>query len=629
MDLKTQVAVVGAGHAGVEAALAAARMGVDTVLFTLSLDAIANMPCNPSIGGSGKGHLVFEIDALGGEMGYAADCVTLQSRTLNLGKGAAVHSRRVQADRMAYRALMKKTLEHEPKLRLVQAEVCDLLWEGEGGDRSVCGVVTRLGERWHAERVILATGTYLAGAVFIGDCTYPSGPDGMLPANALADALRRAGIRLVRFKTGTPARIARRSLDFSQMEEQKGETDTLPFSCRTDAAAFAALPQLPCHILYTNAKTHRIIRENLARSAMYSGNITGTGPRYCPSIETKIVRFADKERHQLFVEPTGAGSEEMYLGGFSTSMPADVQHEMIASLPGCAAAEIMRYAYAIEYDCVDPLSLYPTLAFKDIAGLYGAGQFNGTSGYEEAAAQGLVAGINAALSVKGEEPMILPRSSSYIGTMIDDLVTKGTDEPYRIMTSRSEYRLLLRQDNADLRLSDIGHRVGLIGEERYAAFCEKRRQIENEVARLQRTTVAPTAAVNACLTALGSAPITSGAHLCDLLRRPEVSYAALAPIDEGRTPLPRTVAETVEVQVKYDGYIRREMAEVERQSKLEQKKIPADIDYADLPGLRIEAVQKLTAVRPLSVGQAARISGVNPADITVLLIYLRDRYHKT
>ncbi len=627
MELATTVAVVGAGHAGVEAALAAARMGVPTVLFTLSLDAVANMPCNPSIGGSGKGHLVYEIDALGGEMGYATDRVTLQSRTLNLGKGAAVHARRVQADRMLYRQIMKETVERQPNLRLVQAEITDLLFEeAENGRRRVCGVRTALGEEWRAERVILATGTYLAGAIFIGSYTVPSGPDGMLPANALSASLSAAGVRMMRFKTGTPARVARRSIDLSRLEEQMGEENTVPFSVRTDEEEFAARAQIPCHIVYTNRSTHEIIKKNLERSAMYSGNITGTGPRYCPSIETKIVRFADKERHQLFVEPTGATSEEMYLSGFSTSMPADVQHEMIRSLPGFENAEIMRYGYAIEYDCVDPLSLYPTLAFKDIDGLYGAGQFNGTSGYEEAAAQGLVAGINAALSVKGEEPLILPRASSYIGTLIDDLVTKGTEEPYRMMTSRSEYRLLLRQDNADLRLSEFGHRVGLLSEERYAAFCRKREQIDTEIARLEKTTVPPSEQVNSLLASLGSTPITTGMHLAELLRRPEVSYASLAAIDPSRPDLPRAVRTTTEVQVKYEGYIHREKAEAERTAKLESKKLPADIDYLSLRGLRIEAAEKLAAIRPLNVGQAARISGVNPADITVLLIYLKERY---
>ena len=625
MRQETKVAVVGAGHAGVEAALAAARMGMDTVLFTLSLDAVANMPCNPSIGGSGKGHLVYEIDALGGEMGYAADRVTLQSRTLNLGKGAAVRSRRVQADRMLYREYMKETLERTENLRLVQAEIVDLILdEDENGKKSVRGVITSLGEEFFAARVILATGTFLASEVFVGESVVKAGPDGMLPATALSAALRRIGLPLVRFKTGTPARISRRSIDLTALEEQKGEENTRPFSSRTDPVAFAALPQISCHITYTNPKTHEIITDNLSRSAMYSGNITGTGPRYCPSIETKIVRFADKARHQLFIEPTGKNSEEMYLGGLSTSLPPDVQYEMVHSIAGLERAEIMRYGYAIEYDCIDPLSLYPTLAFKAVNGLYGAGQFNGTSGYEEAAAQGLVAGINAALSLRGEEPMILPRASSYIGTLIDDLVTKGTAEPYRVMTSRSEYRLLLRQDNADLRLSDIGHRVGLLDDARYAAFCDKRSKIEGEIARLAKTTVPPSAAVNAILEAQGSTPIESGARLSDLLRRPEITYAALAPIDPARPPLDASVCETVEVSVKYEGYIRREEAEVARQAKLEEKRLSPDLDYHAIRGLRLEAIEKLSAVRPLNIGQASRISGVNPADITVLLIWLRD-----
>ena len=625
MKMQAEIAVVGGGHAGIEAALACARMGADTVLFTLSLDALANMPCNPSVGGSGKGHLVFEIDALGGEMGYAADCVTLQSRTLNLGKGAAVHARRVQADRAAYHAQMKKTLEGQAHLRIVQAEVTNLLLDEGPHGRRVRGLLTRTGEEWAAEKIIIATGTYLSGAVFMGEVNYPAGPDGALPANALGMSLRRAGVPLRRFKTGTPPRVARRSIDFSRLEIQPGEADTLPFSARTDPRAFAARPQLPCHIVYTNAETHRIIRENLGRSAMYSGSITGTGPRYCPSIETKIVRFADKERHQLFVEPTGADSDEMYIGGFSTSMPPDVQYAMLHTLPGFEKAEIMRYAYAIEYDCADPLSLWPTLAFKDVDGLYGAGQFNGTSGYEEAAAQGLVAGVNAVLSLRGQAPMVLPRASSYIGTMIDDLVTKGADEPYRVMTSRSEYRLLLRQDNADLRLSDIGHRVGLLDDERYAAFCRRRDAVTAECRRLADTTVPPSGAVNECLAAMGSAPIATGVRLADLLRRPEVTYAGLAPIDPARPALDRRTAATVEVQTKYEGYLRREMSEVEKQAKWESHRLPPDIDYAAVTGLRIEAAEKLSAVRPLSVGQASRIAGVNPADITVLLIYLQSR----
>ena len=620
---KTQVAVIGAGHAGIEAALASARMGVDTVLFTISLDAVANMPCNPSVGGSAKGHLVFEIDALGGEMGYAADRATIQSRTLNLGKGAAVHSKRVQADRNEYKKIMKATLEAEPRLRLVQAEIVEILTEQkEDGTVSVAGVRTSLGEVWSASRVIIATGTFLESQIFVGDKVYYGGPDGMLPSRGLSASLRSLGLTLQRFKTGTPARVHRRSIDFSVLEEQCGEDEPTPYSVRSEERE---VNLVSCHVVYTNAETHRIIRDNLGRSAMYSGNITGEGPRYCPSIETKLVRFADKERHQLFVEPCGLDTEEMYIQGFSTSMPTDVQYDMLRSLKGFEHAEIMRYAYAIEYDLADPTEMYPTLEFKKVSGLYGAGQFNGTSGYEEAAAQGLVAGINAALAEKGEPPMILTRDSSYIGTMIDDLVTKGAAEPYRVMTSRSEYRLLLRQDNADLRLTDIGHRVGLIGEERYAAFCEKRDAIDREIHRLEHTVIAPSAEVNSLLSSLGSVEITTGAKLSELLRRPELCYKALAPIDKDRPDLPRSVAVTAEVQVKYEGYLRRERAEAERQKRLEEKLLPADIDYSALTGLRLEAIEKLSKIRPQNLGQAARISGVNPADISVLMIYLSSK----
>ena len=620
---KTQVAVIGAGHAGIEAALASARMGVDTVLFTISLDAVANMPCNPSVGGSAKGHLVFEIDALGGEMGYAADRATIQSRTLNLGKGAAVHSKRVQADRNEYKKIMKATLEAEPRLRLVQAEIVEILTEQkEDGTVSVLGVRTSLGEVWSASRVIIATGTFLESQIFVGDKVYYGGPDGMLPSRGLSASLRSLGLTLQRFKTGTPARVHRRSIDFSVLEEQCGEDEPTPYSVRSEERE---VNRVSCHVVYTNAETHRIIRDNLERSAMYSGNITGEGPRYCPSIETKLVRFADKERHQLFVEPCGLDTEEMYIQGFSTSMPTEVQYDMLRSLKGFEHAEIMRYAYAIEYDLADPTEMYPTLEFKKVSGLYGAGQFNGTSGYEEAAAQGLVAGINAALAEKGEPPMILTRDSSYIGTMIDDLVTKGAAEPYRVMTSRSEYRLLLRQDNADLRLTDIGHRVGLIGEERYAAFCEKRDAIDREIHRLEHTVIAPSAEVNSLLSSLGSVEITTGAKLSELLRRPELCYKALAPIDKDRPDLPRSVAVTAEVQVKYEGYLRRERAEAERQKRLEEKLLPADIDYSALTGLRLEAIEKLSKIRPQNLGQAARISGVNPADISVLMIYLSSK----
>lgn len=621
-ELKTKVAVVGAGHAGIEAALAAARLGLDTVLFTLNLDSVANLPCNPSIGGSGKGHLVFELDALGGEMGRAADCVTLQSRTLNLGKGAAVHSKRVQADRAAYRNLMKQTLEKQENLRIFQGEVIALLTEGEGENLRVTGVKTALGECWEAERVILCTGTYLESSIFIGEGVYSSGPDGLMPARGLSKSLSALGIRMMRFKTGTPARVHRRSIDFSVLEEQAGEEKITPFSTLTDSEELNAREQIPCHIVYTNENTHRVLRENMERSAMYSGHIVGAGPRYCPSIETKIVRFADKERHQLFVEPCGRDTDEMYIQGFSTSMPTDVQRKMLATLPGFEKAEIMRYAYAIEYDLADPTQLYPTLEFKTVSGLYGAGQFNGTSGYEEAAVQGLVAGINAALSLKGEPPMVLSRASSYIGTLIDDLVTKGTEEPYRIMTSRSEYRLLLRQDNADLRLSEIGHRVGLLSDERYAAFTEKKAAIEKEIERLCSTVVSPCEAVNSCLASMGSSPISTGARLSELLRRPEVSYEGLAPLDKNRPTLPKAVVLTAVISVKYAGYIAREEAEAERQKRLEDKLLPPELDYASIRGLRLESAEKLAAIRPLNIGQASRISGVNPADISVLLIYL-------
>ncbi len=624
-DFNADVIIIGAGHAGIEAALASARIGADTVVFTTNLDAVGNMPCNPSIGGSAKGHLVFELDALGGEMGYAADKVTLQSRTLNLGKGAAVHSKRTQADRDAYKKYMKHTLEGEPRLRLIQGQVVDILTEGEGASVSVIGVLTALGERWYARRVVIATGTFLDSVIFVGDKSYPAGPDGMMPANGLSDSLSALGIALRRFKTGTPARVHRRSIDFSRLEKQSGEDVATPFSVRSDPKNITHRA-LDCHIVYTNAETHRIINENLGRSAMYSGNIVGTGPRYCPSIETKLVRFADKERHQLFVEPCGMDTEEMYIQGFSTSMPTDVQYDMLRSLEGFENAEIMRYAYAIEYDSVDPTELLPTLEFKRISGLYGAGQFNGTSGYEEAAVQGLVAGANAALAALGREPLILPRASSYIGTLIDDLVTKGTNEPYRMMTSRSEYRLLLRQDNADVRLTDIGHRIGLISDERYELFLKKRKMTEDEVHRLERTNIPPSEEVNLLLESLGSTPITTGVKLAELMRRPELNYEALGAIDKDRPELSSAIRVTAEITVKYDGYIKRQLAEVERVSRLEKMLLPPDIDYLSISGLRREAAEKLSAIRPASIGQASRISGVNPADISVLLIKLNEQH---
>ena len=617
MSMKTKVAVIGAGHAGVEAALACARLGIDTVLFTMSLDAIANMPCNPSIGGTGKGHLVYEIDALGGEMGRAADLCTLQSRTLNLGKGAAVHSKRIQADRKEYQKIIKHVLEKTSNLRLVQAEIIDI----SAPDGKVSSVTTSLGEIWECEAAIICTGTYLESRIFVGDVNYSAGPDGMLASRGLSAALERIGVKLMRFKTGTPSRVLKSTIDLDSLERQDGEEKIIPYSAETEESYFDTLTQTPCHIVYTNADTHRLIHENITRSAMYSGHIHGTGPRYCPSIEDKVVRFADKERHQLFVEPVGADTDEMYIQGFSTSLPVDVQHKMLATLRGFEHAQIMRYAYAIEYDCADPTQMLPTLEFKGISGLYGAGQFNGTSGYEEAAAQGLVAGVNAALALLGKPPMILERSESYIGTLIDDLVTKGTNEPYRMMTSRSEYRLLLRQDNADARLTPIGYKIGLISEERHRKFTEKQKNIENEITRLNTTFLSPTKA-NPLLESLGQTALSGGASLADLLRRPSVTYEALAEIDPTRPELTLREALTVETAVKYEGYIKRQRAEVDRQARLEAKKLPDDIDYKAIKGLRLEAAQKLDKIRPASVGQASRISGVNPADITVLLIYL-------
>lgn len=615
------IIVVGAGHAGVEAALAGARSGLKTALFTMSLDSLANLPCNPSVGGTGKGHLVFEIDALGGEMGFAADAATIQSRTLNTGKGAAVRSKRVQADRKFYSAFMKTTLEQTENLHLIQGEITDILYEQAGDKKRVCGVISAPGGEHKAKAIVIATGTYPGGTTHVGNVKRASGPDGMLPSAFLSQSLENMGIKLMRFKTGTPPRIHRQTIDFSVLEEQQGEEHITPFSTRSDSKKLNSIDQIPCHIVYTNADTHQIIRDNLHLSPLYSGQIHGTGPRYCPSIEDKVVRFADKERHQLFVEPMGLDTDEMYLQGFSSSLPAEVQYKMLRSLPGFENAEIMRYAYAIEYDCCDPTQLLATLEFKNISGLFGAGQFNGSSGYEEAAAQGLVAGINAAAYVKGSQPLILPRYSSYTGTLIDDLVTKGTNEPYRIMTSRSEYRLLLRQDNADLRLTQMGRDVGLIDDERYEAFLERRRITEEEKERLEKTTASPTAA-NPMLEKCKSTPISTGAKLADLLRRPEVDYAALAQCDRERQELPERVCETVETEIKYEGYIKRQLSEAEKQKKIETKLLPADIDYTKIKGLRLEAAAKLQEMRPATLGQAARISGVNPADISVLVIYL-------
>ena len=615
------VVVIGAGHAGCEAALAAARLGMKTAIFSLSLEAVANMPCNPHIGGSSKGHLVREIDALGGEMGKNIDKTMIQIKMLNTSKGPAVHSLRAQADRKRYQMEMKHTLEKQENLDLKQGEIVNITLK----NNKVETVETDVGAIYGVKTIIVATGTYLKGKIFIGEYSKESGPDGVFPANKLSECLKKLGVKLVRFKTGTPARINKKSIDFSKMEVQKGDDGIIPFSFEDEMKEF---DQVDCYLTYTNDETHKIIRENLHRSPLYAGVIEGTGPRYCPSIEDKVVRFADKERHQIFVEPIGIDTDEMYIQGMSSSLPEDVQIAMYRTVPGLEHCEFTRPAYAIEYDCIDPADLKLSLEYKKIDGLFFAGQTNGTSGYEEAACQGLIAGINASQKIKGKEPLILDRTEAYIGVLIDDIVTKGTNEPYRMMTSRAEYRLLLRQDNADLRLTEKGHEIGLISDERYNKFLEKKKEIEAEKKRLEETIVKPTEKVNKFLKEQGTSELTTGSKLSELLKRAEITYASLAAIDENRPELREQVREEVEIQVKYDGYIKLQEAQVEKFKKMEKKLLPEDINYEEINGISLEARQKLNKHKPHSIGQASRISGVSPADISVLLVYLQTLSNK-
>ncbi len=614
LDEQYAVAVIGAGHAGIEAALAAARLGCKTVVFTVNMDWVGNMPCNPSIGGTAKGHLVREIDALGGEMGKAADATLLQSRMLNRGKGPAVHSLRAQIDRRDYAAYMKRTLEAQENLDLRQGEVVDLTKNEDG----TFLITTKLEQQYTAQTVVLATGTFLKGRIFVGDVNYEGGPDGMFAACELSGALEKLGVQLRRFKTGTPARVNKRSIDFSKLEIQEGEEPVVPFSFETDKPLQNVLP---CHITWTGEKTKQVILDNLHRSPLFGGKIEGVGPRYCPSIEDKIVRFADKERHQVFIEPCGKNTEEMYLQGLSSSLPVDVQLAFLRSITGLENVKVMRPAYAIEYDCIDPIQLAASLEFQTVEGLYGAGQFNGSSGYEEAAAQGLVAGVNAARRVLGLEPMILDRAAGYIGTLIDDLVTKGCSDPYRMMTSRSEYRLVLRQDNADERLTPIGREVGLVDDTRWTHFCERQAQKAAERQRLEQTVIPPSETINQILVSRETSPLTTGAKLIDLMRRPNIGYDALEAVDTARPPLSDLVKEQVEVEIKYEGYIRRQMADIAEMRRLEKRLLSPDTDYAAITGLRKEAQEKLARVRPHSIGQASRISGVSPADVSVLIVY--------